>query len=68
MTKNIGFDQFWDDGGALPPDQAAKILSDWVEKDFDLKLTGTYWAPRGTRYVRILFPAGSANVHLQRYW
>lgn len=40
-----------DDGGALPPDEAAKILGDWVEKDFSLKLTGTYWAPRGTRDI-----------------
>lgn len=51
MTKGVGFDKFWDDGGALPPAEAAKILADWVENEFSLKLTGTYWAPRGTRDI-----------------
>lgn len=51
MTANIGFDKFWDDGGALPPDEAAKILADWVEGDFDISKTGTYWAPRGTKDI-----------------
>lgn len=51
MTKSIGFDAFWEDGGALPPDEAAKIMGDWVENDFSMKLTGTYWAPRGTRDI-----------------
>lgn len=51
MTAGVGFDKFWDQGGALPPDEAAKILADWVEKDFDISLTGTYWAPRGTKDI-----------------
>jgi len=51
MTKNVGFDKFWDDGGALPPNEAAKIMADWVEKDFGIELTGTYWAPRGTKDI-----------------
>lgn len=51
MTKNIGFDKFWDDGGALTPDESAKIMADWIEKDFTIDLTGTYWAPRGTRDI-----------------
>ena len=51
MTKGVGFDKHWDDGGALPADQAAKILGDWVERDFSIKLSGTYWAPRGTRDI-----------------
>lgn len=51
MTKGVGFDKFWDDGGALEPDDAARILGDWVEKDLSLDKTGQYWAPRGTRDI-----------------
>jgi len=51
MTKGVGFDKFWDDGGALSPEDAARILGDWVEKDLSLDKTGTYWAPRGTRDI-----------------
>lgn len=40
-----------DDGGALEPEEAAKILADWIEKDFSLDKTGEYWAPRGTRDI-----------------
>jgi len=50
MTKGVGFDQFWDDGGAVTPDEAATSLIDFVEK-FDLKMTGEYWAPRGPRDI-----------------
>lgn len=51
MTAGVGFDKFWDEGGALPPDEAAAILANWVEDKFDIKLTGTYWAPRGTKDI-----------------
>jgi NAD(P)-dependent dehydrogenase (short-subunit alcohol dehydrogenase family) len=47
MTKGVGFDEFWDSGGAVTPDVAAKSLREWVEKDFDISKTGQYWAPRG---------------------
>jgi NAD(P)-dependent dehydrogenase (short-subunit alcohol dehydrogenase family) len=50
MTKNVGFDKFWDEGGAVTPDVAAKSLVDWIEK-FDVSKTGEYWAPRGPGYV-----------------
>lgn len=46
MTKGVGFDKFWDDGGAVTPDEAAKSLVEFTEK-FDMSKTGTYWAPRG---------------------
>ncbi|OAL05102.1 NAD(P)-binding protein [Phaeosphaeriaceae sp. SRC1lsM3a] len=46
MTKNVGFDKFWDDGGAVTPDVAAKSLVEWIET-FDISKTGQYWAPRG---------------------
>ncbi|KAK0256842.1 hypothetical protein LTR91_011008 [Friedmanniomyces endolithicus] len=47
MTRSVGFDQFWDDGGAVTPDEAAKSLIRWVEEEFDMSKTGQYWAPRG---------------------
>ena len=48
MTKGVGFDKFWDQGGAVTPDEAAKSLIDFIEK-FDISKTGEYWAPRGPR-------------------
>lgn len=48
MTKNVGFDQFWDEGGAVHPEEAASSLREWVEA-FDIRQTGEYWAPRGPR-------------------
>lgn len=51
MTKGVGFDQFWDDGGALMPDEAAEIVGGWVDGTFGIELTGQYWAPRGTRDI-----------------
>ncbi|KAK4960303.1 hypothetical protein LTR10_003197 [Elasticomyces elasticus] len=47
MTRSVGFDKFWDDGGAVTPDVAAKSLVKWIEEDFDMSKTGEYWAPRG---------------------
>ncbi|KAK7946592.1 oxidoreductase [Apiospora aurea] len=46
MTKGVGFDKFWDDGGAVLPDEAAKSLVEWAEK-LDMSKSGEYWAPRG---------------------
>ncbi|KAL8679109.1 MAG: hypothetical protein Q9186_004604 [Xanthomendoza sp. 1 TL-2023] len=48
MTKSVGFDKFWDDGGAVTPDEAAKSLIEFID-GFDLSKTGEYWAPRGSR-------------------
>jgi hypothetical protein len=36
-------------GLAVTPDEAAKSLAEFVEKDFGIEKTGTYWAPRGPR-------------------
>ncbi|KAL8856339.1 MAG: hypothetical protein Q9178_007030 [Gyalolechia marmorata] len=49
MTKSVGFDKFWDDGGAVTPDEAAKSLIKFID-GFDMEKTGEYWAPRGPRY------------------
>ncbi|KAK1764071.1 NAD(P)-binding protein [Phialemonium atrogriseum] len=46
MTKGVGFDKFWDDGGAVTPEEAAKSLIEWIGK-LDISKTGEYWAPRG---------------------
>ncbi|KAJ4391025.1 hypothetical protein N0V93_004638 [Gnomoniopsis smithogilvyi] len=46
MTKGVGFDKFWDDGGAVTPEEAAESLVEWAEK-LDISKSGQYWAPRG---------------------
>ncbi|KAI4284130.1 MAG: hypothetical protein L6R35_004975 [Caloplaca aegaea] len=46
MTKSVGFDKFWDDGGAVTPDHAAESLVKFID-GFDMSKTGEYWAPRG---------------------
>lgn len=50
MTRGVGFDKFWDVGGAVTPDESAKSLIEWIEI-FDISKTGEYWAPRGPGYV-----------------
>ncbi|KAF1952131.1 NAD(P)-binding protein [Byssothecium circinans] len=46
MTRSVGFDKFWDDGGAVTPEVAAQSLVEWIET-FGIEKTGEYWAPRG---------------------
>lgn len=55
MTKGVGFDKYWDDGGAVTPDVAAGSLVEWVE-GLTIEKTGQYWAPRGPRDI------GTADV------
>ncbi|KAK1656311.1 oxidoreductase [Colletotrichum phormii] len=50
MTKGVGFDKYWDDGGAVTPDEAAESLSKWTAQ-LDISKTGEYWAPRGPRDI-----------------
>ncbi|EWG38825.1 3-oxoacyl-[acyl-carrier protein] reductase [Fusarium verticillioides 7600] len=57
MTKGVGFDKFWDDGGAVTPDKAAASLINWIDS-LDISKTGEYWAPRGPRDI------GTAEVVL----
>jgi NAD(P)-dependent dehydrogenase (short-subunit alcohol dehydrogenase family) len=57
MTKGVGFDKYWDDGGAVTPDEAAKSLVGWAES-LTLEKSGEYWAPRGPRDI------GTAEVVL----
>ncbi|KAL2356191.1 hypothetical protein BJ546DRAFT_1059598 [Cryomyces antarcticus] len=44
--ESVGFDKFWDAGGAVTLDAAAVSLSAFIES-FDMRKTGQYWAPRG---------------------
>ncbi|KAJ5106009.1 hypothetical protein NUU61_003356 [Penicillium alfredii] len=46
MTKSVGFDKYWDAGGAVTPDEAAQSLVSFID-GFDLSKTGEFWAPRG---------------------
>ncbi|KAI6778114.1 Oxidoreductase [Emericellopsis cladophorae] len=46
MTRNVGFDKYWDAGGAISPDEAAQRLGQWVE-ELDMSKTGEFWAPGG---------------------
>lgn len=46
MTRGVGFDKYWDDGGAVTPDEASGSLVKWVE-GLDMNKSGEYWAPRG---------------------
>ncbi|RSL56888.1 hypothetical protein CEP54_008589 [Fusarium duplospermum] len=50
MTKGVGYDKYWDDGGAVTPDEAAASLIEWTDK-LDISKTGEYWAPRGPRDI-----------------
>ncbi|KAF3055140.1 C-factor [Daldinia childiae] len=50
MTKGVGFDKHWDEGGAVTPEVAAKSLVDWTET-LDISKSGEYWAPRGPRDI-----------------
>ncbi|TFK41699.1 hypothetical protein BDQ12DRAFT_733178 [Crucibulum laeve] len=46
MTKDVGFDQFYDSGGAVEPSVAARSTIDFIST-LTHKQTGTFWAPRG---------------------
>ncbi|KAF2664664.1 NAD(P)-binding protein [Microthyrium microscopicum] len=71
MTKGVGFDKFWDEGGAVTPDVAAKSLIDWIET-FDISKTGTYWAPRGAADIGTaedtIGPKDKLPIPLQLPW
>lgn len=62
MTRSVGFDKYYDQGGAVTPDEAAKSLVDFVEKDFGIEKTGTYWAPRGPRDIGTAEPVLGQNL------
>jgi len=61
MTKGVGFDKFWDDGGAVTPDEAAESLVEWVQA-LDISKTGQYWAPRGPNDIGTAEPVLGKNL------
>jgi len=71
MTRNVGFDKFWDEGGAVEPDVAAESLVEWI-KLFDISHTGQYWAPRGPGDIGtaepVLGPKSKLSTPLQLPW
>ncbi|KAF2144546.1 uncharacterized protein K452DRAFT_306362 [Aplosporella prunicola CBS 121167] len=71
MTKSVGFDKFWDKGGAVVPEAAAKSLVEWVDT-FDIGKTGQYWAPRGPGDIGtaedVLGPKDKLSTPLQLPW
>ena len=67
MTRAVGFDRFWDAGGAVTPDVAARSLIDWIETHFDLSKTGQFWAPRGPRFVARAHQLREADSAQQRH-
>ncbi|KAF2429514.1 NAD(P)-binding protein [Tothia fuscella] len=71
MTAGVGFDKFWDEGGAVTPDVAAGSLVDWIEY-FGIDKTGTYWAPRGPGDIGtaepVLGPKEKLSTPLQLPW
>ncbi|KAF2717237.1 NAD(P)-binding protein [Polychaeton citri CBS 116435] len=71
MTKGVGFDKFWDAGGAVEPEVAAKSILEWVDK-FDIGRTGEYWAPRGPGDIgtaeAVLGPKDELPTPLQLPW
>ncbi|KAM0323167.1 hypothetical protein ACHAQA_009017 [Verticillium albo-atrum] len=50
MTAGVGFDKYWDEGGAVTAEEAAESLAAWTE-GLDMSKTGEYWAPRGPRDI-----------------
>ena len=50
MTKGVGYDKYWDIGGAVAPDVAAETLAEWTD-NLDMSKTGQLWAPRGAKDI-----------------
>ncbi|KAG6856494.1 hypothetical protein H0H87_003873 [Tephrocybe sp. NHM501043] len=50
MTKGVGFDEFYESGGAVEPDVAARSTVDFISA-LTHERTGTFWAPRGPRDI-----------------
>ncbi|EDR02063.1 uncharacterized protein LACBIDRAFT_191812 [Laccaria bicolor S238N-H82] len=50
MTKGVGYDQYYDSGGAVEPSEAARSTLEFISTITHEK-TGTFWAPRGPRDI-----------------
>ncbi|KAJ3901551.1 oxidoreductase [Lentinula edodes] len=60
MTKGVGYDEFYDSGGAVEPSEAAETTVEFIMKKLSHDLSGTFYAPRGPRDIgqaeRVLIP------------
>ncbi|KAM0751129.1 oxidoreductase [Meredithblackwellia eburnea MCA 4105] len=51
MTKSVGFDEFYESGGAVEPSVAADSLLDFARDKVTPELNGKFFAPRGPRDI-----------------
>jgi NAD(P)-dependent dehydrogenase (short-subunit alcohol dehydrogenase family) len=60
MTKGVGFDKFYESGGAVEPSEAAETTISFVLNELPHDITGSFWAPRGPNDIgeanRVLAP------------
>ncbi|KAJ6506968.1 hypothetical protein C8R45DRAFT_1176535 [Mycena sanguinolenta] len=56
MTKNVGYDAYWDSGGAVDPATAAASLLAFVDSHVTTERSGEFWAVRGIRDVGTFEP------------
>lgn len=61
MTANIGYDKYWEAGGAVEPAVAANSLLDFTEA-LKPEMNGQFWAPRGPRWVPLSCSAAKKAV------
>lgn len=54
MTRGVGFDKYWDEGGAVSAGEAAGSLIEWV-RGVGIERTGEFWAPRGAGELYFIF-------------
>ncbi|KXS18033.1 oxidoreductase [Gonapodya prolifera JEL478] len=51
MTRGVGYDKYWDSGGAVEPSVAASHLADFVDKHVSMEISGEFWAPLGPKGI-----------------
>jgi len=60
MTKGVGYDKFYESGGAVEASEAAETTVEFILNELPHRLTGSFWAPRGPRDIgqaeRVLVP------------
>lgn len=50
MTKGAGFDEFYESGGAVTPEEACPGIMSFID-GLEVKDTGKFWAVNGVKYV-----------------
>ncbi|TPX49983.1 hypothetical protein SeMB42_g00572 [Synchytrium endobioticum] len=70
LTKSVGFDQFYDEGGAVDPVEAVPPLLDLVEK-LTIENSGKFMAPLGCKGVgnaEVIGPPEKLPIPLELPW